>query len=95
MSAYHEALLQCAYRYRDMQLNTIGRPDAELLAFTVEFGVRCREHDFPIPKLCRWLGFIQAGVIRLGLTTVTAERDWTRPLFRPLDFPEPNAPEDA
>ena len=40
MSAYHEALLQCAYRYRDMQLNTIGRPDAELLAFTVEFGVR-------------------------------------------------------
>ena len=34
-----------------------------------------------VGKANRWLGFIQAGIIRLGLTTVQAERDFTRPIF--------------
>lgn len=90
-SAYRDALLRCAERYRDMLVSVEGRADAELLAFVAEFGAQCRA-GYPVPKLCRWLGYIQRGVIEKGLTTVTAERDWTRPLFRPLDFPEPNAP---
>lgn len=36
----------------------------------------------PAGKANRWLGFIQAGVIHLGLTTVQAERDFTRPFFK-------------
>lgn len=36
----------------------------------------------PVGKANRWLGFIQAGVIALGLTTVQAERDFTRPFFK-------------
>lgn len=32
-------------------------------------------------KANRWLGFIQRSLIAAGLTTVQAERDFTRPLF--------------
>lgn len=32
-------------------------------------------------KGSRWLGFVQHGIIGLGLTTVSAERDFSRPWF--------------
>lgn len=34
-------------------------------------------------KAMRWLGFIQGVMISNGMTTVTVERDFTRPYFRP------------
>jgi hypothetical protein len=37
--------------------------------------------QWPIDKLSRWLGYVQTEVIRLGLTTITIERDYSRPLF--------------
>jgi hypothetical protein len=37
---------------------------------------------WPIDKLSRWLGFIQACLAFHGLTTVKEEREATRPLFR-------------
>ena len=33
-------------------------------------------------KFMRWLGFIQARLVALELTTVQAERDFTRPIFK-------------
>ena len=38
--------------------------------------------DWPIDKSMRWMGFVQYAVINAGLTTVTAQRDLTRPLFK-------------
>lgn len=35
----------------------------------------------PPDKVQRWLGFVQAGVVLHGRTTVQAERDFTRPLM--------------
>ena len=37
--------------------------------------------NYPIDKLSRWLGFIQAYVIFTNQTTVDIERDFSRPLF--------------
>lgn len=36
---------------------------------------------WPIDKTSRWVGFIQAALVLHGLTTVKAERDFSRPLF--------------
>ena len=33
-------------------------------------------------KAMRWLGFVQGVIISNGLTTVDAERDFTRPYFK-------------
>ncbi len=38
-------------------------------------------NDYPIDKLSRWLGFIQAYVIFTNQTTIDVERDFSRPLF--------------
>lgn len=89
MTPYHEVLLQCGERYRIM-LTHNSRSDNALWAFVHEFISGCQARG-PIPKLCRWLGYIQGCLIERGITTVTAERDWTRPLFRPLDFPAADA----
>lgn len=86
MTDYHEALHKCAERYRDMLIEGGYPSDDPLWKFTHEFMFGCRDY-MPIPKLCRWLGYIQGVLIERELTTVVAERDWTRPLFRPLDFP--------
>lgn len=86
MDAYYSALHKCAERYRDMQLEA-GVPAYDATwKFTMEFMFGCRDR-LPLMKLNRWLGYIQAVLIQKGFTTVEAERDWTRPLFRPLDFP--------
>ena len=36
---------------------------------------------WPIDKVGRWLGYIQAGMIMHELTSVNTERDFSRPLF--------------
>lgn len=92
---YYSAIGYCAERYSTM-LHTFGYPkndddkhfkDAQLHEFIYETmeGVAKR---LPLMKLNRWLGYIQGCMIERGYTTVEAERDWTRPLFRPLDFGE-------
>jgi len=40
-----------------------------------------KSQSFPIDKLNRWLGFVQAALIFNGLTSVLEERDFSRPLF--------------
>jgi hypothetical protein len=86
---YYAALHKCAERYRDMIYereawdgNVIH---AEIRKFNYEFMFGCRD-KLPLMKLNRWLGYIQGVLIERGLTTVQAERDWTRPLFRHLDY---------
>ena len=44
-------------------------------------------HEIDEGKANRWLGFVQGVVIAGGLTTVQAERDFTRPLFHALKGP--------
>lgn len=85
MTEYHLALHKCAERYRDMQVAAKIPVTDPLWLFTMELMFGCRD-GLPVPKLCRWLGYIQGVLIERGLTTVEAERDWTRSLFRPLDF---------
>ena len=100
MSDYHAALHKCGIRYDDMMKAKLENcvslsllddrkieMDKELRVFIALFLSGCID-GFPVTKLCRWLGFIQGVLIERGYTTVEAERDWTRPLFRPLDFPE-------
>ncbi|RYD62363.1 MAG: hypothetical protein EOP83_14840 [Verrucomicrobiaceae bacterium] len=83
---YHDALLRCAARYLDMMKQHGVPADDPLAKFVIELIDGCYR-VLPDRKLNRWLGYIQGIVIERGFTTVTAERDWTRPLFRPLDFP--------
>lgn len=78
---YREALEQCAVRYHDMASST---EDDELKEFIELFNSVVDE--YPLTKLCRWLGYIQGKLIEKGITTVERERDWTRPLFRSLDY---------
>lgn len=73
---YYHAIMQCVARYRVMAL-----PHADLLAFLDEFSV-----NIPLVKLSRWLGYVQGVLVARGATTVEAEREWTRPLFRQLDY---------
>lgn len=75
---YYDAIFTCVARYREM---AEGMPD--LLSFLDEF-----KRDVPLVKLSRWLGYVQGVLVTRGVTTVTIERDATRPLFRPLDFAE-------
>jgi hypothetical protein len=75
---YYAAIFTCVERYRTM---AEGMPD--VLAFLDEF-----KRNVPIVKLSRWLGYVQGVLIERGKTTVTAERDTTRSLFRPLDYPQ-------
>lgn len=85
MTPYHAALHKCAERYRDMQIEANTPVSDPLWLFTMRFMFGCRD-GLPVPKLCRWLGYVQGVLIERNLTTVDVERDWTRPLFRPLDF---------
>lgn len=82
---YYKALILCANRYIEIGADDI-RVSSPLFDFILEFHAGC-DNKLPIPKLCRWLGYIQGQLIAAGVTTVEDERNWTRPLFRPLDFP--------
>lgn len=84
---YYAAINKCAQRYETMTVKNNWDHDAdlELVEFIEEF--RQGIYDkLPLMKLNRWLGYIQGCLIERGATTVDDERDWTRPLFRPLDF---------
>ena len=59
-------------RYLDMNINE----DCNRLA---KKGIE--NIDFPIDKLNRWIGYIQAYAIINDKITVNSERDYTRPLF--------------
>lgn len=101
MDQYYESLLICAKRYSTMLMKAIddnnywGWRDvgysttkaASLVDFLVEFQ-RGIQDNLPLNKLNRWLGYIQGTLIAWDITSVQAERDFTRPLFRPFDFPE-------
>jgi hypothetical protein len=84
ISNYYEALGLCFNRYYKLALTTFD-DDHEIVKFLEEFydGILDK---LPLCKLNRWLGYIQRYLIEKEITTVEAERDWTRPLFRPLDF---------
>lgn len=75
--AYYDAIMACVERYTAMSA------DDDLQSFLAEFN-----RSVPLMKLDRWLGYVQGVVIERGYTTVQTERDWTRSLFRPLDFGE-------
>lgn len=77
LSRYHTSIKLCVERYQKM---AEGHPD--IIEFLEEFS-----DDVPLMKICRWVGYVQGILIERGVTTVEIERDWTRPLFRPLDFP--------
>ncbi len=85
---YYDSLSACLVRYRAMA-EEAKRDD--LVEFIGEFEAAITNR-FPLMKLNRWLGYIQGVLITLGITTVTAERDWTRPYFRPIDFADDDAP---
>lgn len=82
---YYQAMVECARRYFFMYQPHATENDS-LLNFIEDFIGGCHR-KLPVTKLCRWLGYIQGVLIERGHTTVEAERNWTRPLFRPLDFP--------
>ena len=92
MNDYYNAIHKCCERYRDMIIDREYWDGAlahdELYRFVMKTMFHARDKDLPLMKLNRWLGYIQGCLIEKGITTVEAERDWTRPLFRPLDFPE-------
>ena len=81
-AAYRAAIIAVLDRYRTLPIE-----DPKLLAFMDEITSGCRS-GLPLTKLNRWLGYVQGALIERGLATVAEERDLTRPLFRPLDFPE-------
>lgn len=95
---YYESLAVCSLRYRTMLYDFIDDNDywgwkgrvkreeaTKLLVFLGDF-IKGIEDELPLMKLNRWLGYIQGVLIVWGLTTVEAERDFTRPLFRALDY---------
>jgi len=86
---YYKALAQCAERYLEMidDLCYYEGHDKNTKLFHFVYEFKCGVRDqLPLMKLNRWLGYIQGCLIERGYTTVEAERNWTRPLFRPLDF---------
>lgn len=87
--SYYHALGACLDRYRKMIADHRASHDhtvhQDLLDFIEEFDLAITKR-YPLCKLNRWLGYIQGVLIERHVTTVTAERDWTRPLFRPIDF---------
>lgn len=94
---YYDALARCADRYSGMAASDDlinqrgplinGEGTDSLTPFVEEFRHGCYGPErLPHTKLIRWCGYIQGVLIERKMTTVEAERNWTRPLFRPLDF---------
>jgi hypothetical protein len=81
--AYYAAIHVCLDRYRPMAVAAKRR---DLWEFIDECYAAIADRA-PLHKLNRWLGYIQGVLIEIGCTNVMAERDWSRPHFRPLDFP--------
>ena len=78
-----------AERYKDMTNSGIKSGNEGLTVDKMEFGnivwmcdsIIDLGANWPIDKVARWIGFIQATIIASGLTSVDAERDFSRPLF--------------
>lgn len=88
MTDYYEALYTVGdhyYQILESRPNMIER-NKKLYSFILEFLDGC-DAKMPLMKLNRWLGYIQGCMIERGYTTVEAERDFSRPYFRPLDYP--------
>lgn len=98
-SEYYHAIHKCCERYRDMLIefhrdndgnpshSTRWEPEYKALwDFIFELMFASRDQNIPLNKANRWLGYIQGTLIAYGHTDVETERNWTRPLFRPLDF---------
>lgn len=83
---YYEAIHKCCERYRDMMLEVNWPVDEAVWNFNFDLMFACRDKSIPLMKANRWLGYIQGCMIERGFTTVEEERNWTRPLFRPLDY---------
>jgi hypothetical protein len=79
LQQYYDAIFKCVERYQEIVDRSEGCSD--LNKFLKEFN-----RELPLEKLNRWLGYVQGVLIERGFTTVEEERNWTRPLFRPLDF---------
>jgi hypothetical protein len=73
-ASYYDSIMTCVDR-------TMVEGHTDLTEFLTEFS-----REVPLLKLDRWLGYVQGVLIERGVTTVQEERDWTRKLFRPLDF---------
>lgn len=89
-NAYYMALEKCGERYKKMledQTKVWSDGHEALQVFVETFIWGCKNNQ-PLLKLNRWLGYIQECLIERGYTTVADERNWTRPLFRPIDSPE-------
>lgn len=78
VDSYCAGIEACVLRYRRMA-NEHRCEDLNDLLDQFNRGV-------PLLKQNRWLGYIQGVLIERKVTDVKTERDWTRPLFRPLDF---------
>jgi hypothetical protein len=89
---YYNSLKICADHYRSMLDDMMPKPhqshDLRALGKFIDEYSKGVEDKLPLCKLNRWLGYIQGVLIIHGFCTVESERDFTRPLFRPLDFEE-------
>lgn len=74
----YDGMLQALAPERPAQVDPEGTSPAHLRWMLAQMATCPMEPR----KFHRWLGFVQHGIIALGLTTVQAERDRTRPLFR-------------
>lgn len=99
-SLYYTVLYEMGIRYKGMlrdenllkvdffteRAGTASQKIDDLKAFIDRFLDKVID-EYPIPKLCRWIGNIQGKLDMLGITTDEAEQEWSRPKLRPLDFP--------
>lgn len=91
---YYEHLTTLGNRYKNIVENTRTRmwyytsEYDEIFDFIDNTFLPGCEEKLPLMKLNRWIGYIQGVLIAKRLTTVEKERDFTRPMFRPLDFEE-------
>ena len=81
---YYENIGQLARRYHLMLIPNGNQADIDFVRTII---AESDKMQMPLTKLNRWLGYIQGLVIRDGLTSVQRERDYSRPLLRPLDYP--------
>ncbi len=90
---YYDVIGGLADRYRRMVIAQKSNSNfvftdemVELVRFCDAIKEEAENKVMPLTKLNRWLGYTQGRVIAFGLTSVEDERDFTRPMLRPLDF---------
>lgn len=101
MTDYYEVLKQCGYRYKNLLDELIEEnlywgwegsktnyQEANKLWLVVDKFIAACDKRLPLNELNRQLRYIQGIFISWGLIIDEKEQDYTRPLFRPFDFPE-------